>query len=313
MFDRNTNFEASCKIRPIKTFDPHTLLEASCEGQRIYLSPASKLLWFHAYCMENGIAGAVESRFVSGEVLKTTADQTVAGQINTLVKEYWGASVIMNGEVVATAVVSGLFLNGEPYEIDINGQRRFAVIETRKKAIGAALSQAGFGIVDGFDMTENDKARFAAAAPNAQSDSNPAQGQPAGGYVQQYAQPAQQNNAASYTMMQNSFFQGAEAQAAQAPASAHAPASHQVHAPMSVTTPAPAQAQPPFPADPVAAAKQMVWTGRGPLNGMTLGQILSGRGGKRQLEYLINQQRTAENAALQDAARLILENTPTGE
>jgi hypothetical protein len=294
MFEHNTNFELSCRIRPISGFNPADLLEADLETNRIYLSANAKMLWFQQYCAEKQILGKIDTAFISSEVLKEVPDDSVVGKVASPVKEYWDATIFMNGEAVSHATVSGTYLVNDRMERDnASGQ-------LRKKAIGAALSQAGFGSIDSFPMTTKDiQAAQAIAAANGNTPVGPQQG----------FQPAPQTSAPTYNVMQNSFFQ--------APAAPVAPA------PMQNTAPEPffniqaaqanAVANDNTPASPLDAAKQMVWAGRGPLNGMTLGQILSGRGGKRQLEYIANQQRTAENAALLDAAKLILDNLITGK
>lgn len=299
MFEKNIIFEHSCRIRPIQAFHPESLLEVDTNTYRRYLSSEAKQLWFHQYCAEQSLKGRIDAHFVKAEELKDIPDQDVMGGIACLVKEYWNAIVYINGEVVGTAMASGTLV------VNDRAERDQASGQLRKSAISAALTQAGFGVVSGFNMTQSDidqlRAEGVPATPNQPAPATPF-GQQAPAVPMR--QPAQQ------PVMQNSFFD------APAPAAiGTAP-----NAGYSYSSGAPA-VQPPAPMpqtvpqmDPLTAAKQVVWTGGGVAKGKTLGEVLGEAGGVKTIRWIADHTpRTDAARQAKDAAQLILSSLETGK
>lgn len=296
MYDNNPIFEISCLIRPIKAFHPRDLLEANTDNFRLFLTSNTKLMWFHQYCAEQGISGVVNTQFLKSEVLKDVPDSEFAGSVVSPVKEYWTATVIMNGNEVSKATSSGTFL------VNDRTERDSASNQLRKYAIGAALSQAGFGIVDSFDMSTDDIQRIMIAAnPQETPLSQPGA-----------TQPKTDNTPApvpAVSQMQDSFFGMPAVQSTPASAVLQQPTFPSPH-PVSVTTPPPAPQ-----VDPIMLAKQVVWNGSGPMKGLTLGEVLSNPGGVRNIEWIANNYTPKSEAGRQakEAAKLILGSIATGK
>lgn len=290
-FERNTLFGLACNVRPISGFNPESLLENDYESFRRYLTPDGKLLWFHQYCAENGVIGRVDVQFVSSETLKDIPDSEVVGGIASPVKEYWKAGIYMNETEVASAVSSGTFLVNDRVERDA------ASNQLRKSAIGAALSQAGFGIISGFDMSEADRIRVCEAMVNgalakpATVPASVAPPTPAAPTAPVMA-PAFPGMAAPGNPAQGSFFGAPQ--------------------PSPVSSPAPTAPAPQ--ADPLVVAKAVVWNGAGKNKGKTLGQILSEPGGLKNITWIAKDYspRTAEGKQVQEAAALILQSVSAG-
>lgn len=304
MFERNPVFDFASKLRPIKAFDPEILLEADTQSYRRFLTPDAKLLWFYQFCIEQGLTGKVDTQFVSAEDLKDIPSNEFAGGYVHLVKEYWAATVYINGESIATATVSGTFIVNDQQERDT------ASNQLRKSAVGAALSQAGFGVISGFNMTENDIAML----------NIPAQpGAPAPTAIPQMA-PSAPTAPAQPTVVQNSFFGNAAPNPMGPVPTTTAPA-----VPVNQGYPAPPVQMPPAPPvtnappapqsmDPVVAAKQTVWKGSGRFKDKSLGDILSEPGGAKNIAWIANEYvpRTADGHKVKEAAKLVLNSLETG-
>lgn len=284
MFEVNQAFRVSCGLRPIKAFDPAILLEVDPKSMRLFLTSDAKLIWFYQYCLENNIAGAVESHFDKCEELKSIPSSQYEGGEGTVFKEYWTATVFMNGEPVTHATSSETFVVNNPVERDeVSGS-------LRKLSIGAALSQAGFGVLSGIDMSENDKSAWltnqpAPAAPNNGADNTPFTTTPQSAPTQQAADPFFGNQ----TQMQFS-----------------APAQE-------TTPPAAAPVMPSGTAvSPLDAAKAMVWQGGGPMKGMTLGTILGEPNGIMNIKWIATMYAPHSDAgkAIKAAAQTILNAQP---
>lgn len=298
MFEKNIAFEHSCNIRPIKAFHPESLLEVDPNTYRRYLSSEAKQLWFHQYCAEQGMKGRIDAHFVKAEELKDIPDQDVMGGIACLVKEYWNAIVYINGEVVGTAMASGTLV------VNDRAERDQASGQLRKGAISAALSQAGFGVISAFNMTQNDIDRL--RAENTQPNAPAAYNQPAP------AAPIGQQAPAipmGQPVMQNSFFDAPAPAAIGAAPNAGYP--YRPSAP--VIQPATSMPETLPQIDPLTAAKQVVWTGGGVAKGKTLGEVLGEAGGVKTLRWIADH--TPRNDAARqakDAARLILGSLEAG-
>ena len=304
MFEKNPVFEFSCSLRPIKAFHPSMLLEVDKDSLRLYLSADSKMLWFHQFCNEQGISGVVNTRFLSSEVLREVRDEQFVGGVVTPVKEYWEATVLINGNAASVATASETFLVNSYIDRD-----RISYT-LRKRAIGAALSQAGFGVIDGFDMTPNDIQQLgidpATVAARKTANATNVMAQPSSAPVASAPMQGNANNAAT-TVMQDTFFGSA------APAvednTAYAQAGQQP------VQPTPAPAAPNGANDPLALAKQMVWPKGGTLQGKTLGEISSMINGVSKLEWIISHTTTNSDVDRQfhAAAQLVLSSIATGK
>ena len=300
-FEKNLLFENACRIRPISAFHPEILLEINDKEFRRYLTADGKMLWFHWYCLEQGIRGKIETTFLSIEDLGVTNVRMEDGQFceTKVYKEYWKATVYMNDVETGSAISSGTFM------LVNNKERDDASNILRKNAIGAALSQAGFGVISGFDMTANDIAQFCAEAAMQNQQTPPTQS-PMGTAVAPMATtppapPApysQQPNT-----VQDCFFGTAPQMAAipmQQPPIPTQPAAQ----------PAPMQAPPVQQVDPLEAAKAVVWRGTGPQKDKTLGAILGEPGGRKFLQFIANDFNARSDAGriAKDAAALILQS-----
>lgn len=291
-FEKNMAFEHSCRIRPIKGFHPETLLELDLESFRRYLSHDSKLLWFHQYCLEQGHKGTVETEFSTAETLKDIPDSNVQGSFASLVKEYWTATVFINGEEISRAMVSGTFMVNDQKERDT------ASNQLRKSAIGAALSQAGFGVISAFNLTVNEIASLkeALAAQNFADLNQPSVPAPS----QASMNGVNPNPALPFTAP-NPFVNAGNTITG-APVVSPPPAQRTNEPPAAVQE------------DPLEAAKRVVWPGNGPHKGKTLGEILSAVGGAKNIAWLANDYapRSAEGMQAQEAARTILRTLQFG-
>lgn len=307
-FERNILFDNSCRIRPVSAFNLETLLEVDVKAFRRYLTADAKMYWFHWYCLEQGIKGKVETTFLSIEDLGNTNVQMENGQFfeTKVYKEYWNATVYMNDVEISSATSSGTFILMD------NEERDNASNSLRKNAIGAALSQAGFGVISGFDMTANDIAQFCAEAALQNQQIHPVQPPmatpvvaPAVNHTQTTApiQPV-----APTHVVQNSFF-------GNAPSTPAVP-NFDFGQPSNIAIP-PVQnqvVQPQLQVDPLTEAKQMMWQGGGQFKGKTLGQILSERG-VNGISYIVNDYmpRTQEGHQVKAAAKLILDSLQMGK
>ena len=309
MFENNPIFEKSCLIRPIRGFNPEMLLEVDTQSFRRYLTPDAKLLWFTQYCLENGMNGKIDTQFVSSENLGNIPCSTVEGGIATLFKEYWGCTVYINGEAISTAAASGTFVANDPQERD------FASNQLRKSAIGAALSQAGFGVISGFNMTANDITALCAQAAQQPGVTAPGQmPQQANGPAPAPQAPVMPQPAAPQAPAQTSFFGNGMAAPNPFGSFGVAPGATTAPAPVQPAVTAPVQPAPMVQADPVAEAKQLIWNGSGRFKGQTLGQILGETGGVKNLQYIAvdYKPRHPDGQKLQEGAKLILSSLQTG-
>lgn len=311
-FEKNILFENACRIRPISAFHPEILLEINDKEFRRYLTADGKMLWFHWYCLEQGIRGKIETTFLSIEDLGVTNVRMEDGQFceTKVYKEYWKATVYMNDVETGSATSSGTFM------LVNNKERDDASNILRKNAIGAALSQAGFGVISGFDMTANDIAQLCAEAAKQNQQPSPTENAPAAAFV-----PATQTspipNLQQPNTVQDCFF-GSEPQVQfgnQIPQTSTAPQtpSASFTNPASVgSAPAPMPpAQPTQPQiDPLDAAKAVVWGGNGPQKGKSLGQILGEPGGRKFLQFIANDfsPRSDAGRVAKNAAAMILQS-----
>ena len=284
------HIQAVIALRPIQGFNPEMLLKNDCESFRKYWEPDAKLLWFHQYCKENGISGKVDTQYLTTEELKDIPSTEFSGNIASINKEFWTAIVYMNGEVISEATVSGTYVVNDQKERDL------ASNQLRKSAIGAALSQAGFGAYSGFDMNQEEIAQIIAAA-NSNGALLPA-GEPT--TVTPPVSAPKQNPVAP---VQDSFFGASPVTPAPVQAPPAAPA-----APVVVTPPSVAE-------DPLVAAKKLVWNGSGIFKGKMLGEFLGTSQGRQNLEFIANKYapRTEEGRKLQEGARLILSSLELGK
>lgn len=301
--------------------DPLTLITADIKypdnpGDPIkgnyYFTPDAKVLWFLQWCIENNLTPKIVAQFVGSTFLDSVADSSVEGNSANLFQEHWRASVFVNGEMVSEADATGI--------VKLNSweDRKYTSNQTRKYAIGAALSLYGFGAVSTFPMTEeeiNDALKASGnpvpANPNAPVTS-PASAQ----FVQNMAPVMGANPvpAASLAavpvnqghMMQDSFF-GSNILPEAGTAGTIPPA---YRPPMTESQPATAPQ-----VDPLDEAKKLVWPGKGKFAGKTLGEILSAPGAQKNLDYIVNEYnpRNADGQAFKDAAKLILNNCANGK
>ena len=311
-FERNPIFDIACGIRPIKAFHPATLLQPDPDSCRLFLNVDAKVIWFYQYCAENNIQGKIECVFTDSKELKDIASPEYAGGVECVFKEFWTATIYMNGEVVSTATSSGT------YAVNDRKERDDASNTLRKYAISAALMQAGFGTISAFNMSENDKAMLNASGMQCAATPSMAPGSPM--EIQECfygnTQPAPFNPPAA-PVIQDTFFGSAPetqspVQNSQIPvfnaSVAPGPFGNQQAAPNQFQTPPPAPVVPPV--DPIAAAKQLVWVGSGRFKGKTLGEILSDPSGLKNIAYIANDftPRTEEMKQVKEAAKLILEH-----
>lgn len=277
-------FIKSLFTRPVNRLDISTLLESDMESGRKYLSTGSKELWFYVWCQENGVAGAIESELVRTEPAPPIPCAGVEGGYFHYLKEYWEARILINGTIVSKAQASQSICWQDKAERD-NGSSTI-----RQSAIGAALSQAGFGVISSYEMEEAEKAEIL-ARQNEGGDATLPFTIPAG--------EPQQSAPVPPAPAGNPFFP------------AHQTAHVGAGQPVQPQTPPAAPSVPPVVpapvADPLEAAKSVVFNGRGKFSGLTLGQILSGVGGQRNIQWLATtfQPRDADGQKVQEAARVI--------
>lgn len=325
-------------LRPIKAFDPLILittdirlpapdaLDQSVKGS-YWWSPEAKQVWFLTYCQENSLLAQIITEFIGSDMLTPVPDSSVEGQVAHLVREHWRASIIVNGEKVSEADSTG-FVKTNSFE-----DRKYSSNQIRKYAIGAALSQYGFGAISTFSMNEEDireELKRATdnpppAAPqfvqnnaqpvpagqmNVQPNGNPPAHNPMNFGVSGAGQPANPVGATAHQVMQDSFF-GSNNGFVSAPvvtaSATSAPPACQPSVP-------PVQAAP-VQQDPLVEAKAMQWPGKGKFAGKTLGDILSAPGAQKNLEWTVNEwsPRSNEGKAFQAAAKLLLDNLVTGK
>lgn len=306
MFQTNQEFIcAVAKLRPITAFSPLDLIttdiklpetpDQSIKGS-YYWSPDAKQLWFQQYCTEQKLTAKIVTLFLGSEPLNAVADSSVEGNTAQLLQEHWRASILVNGEVVSEADSTGI--------VKLNSweDRKYSSSQTRKYAIGAALSQYGFGAISTFPMTEEEINQVLHAAgnpvPATSGTSGPVAGQPA-----TTAPPVVSTANRPTQMMQDNFF-GNNPIAPPAPA---APTANQLPVVETET--------PPAPQDPLIAAKALMWPGKGKFAGKTLGDILSAPGAQKNLEWTVNDwtPRSEEGKAFQAAAKLVLDSIVNGK
>lgn len=311
-FERNAIFDIACGIRPIKAFHPATLLQPDLNSRRLYLDMTAKTIWFYQYCAENGIQGKIDCAHTETKELKDIASSEFVGGAASINKEFWTATVYMNGEAVSTSTASGT------YVVNDRGERDSASNTLRKYAISAALMQAGFGIVSAFNMTQADIDNLIASGMQVADKPTVLPGSPLEIQECFYGQ----NSAPAFTLptqnapaIQDAFFSNnATANAPTAPAVqdtffGNAPAAPAPVNPAPAPVIAPPAPTPPAPAvDPIAAAKQLTWVGSGRFKGKTLGEILSDPSGMKNIAYIANEftPRSAEAQRVKEAAALIL-------
>lgn len=275
-------FVLSCGLRPIRAFEVSSLLEVyeKNEKRRLFIGSEAKQLWFHQYCAEKGVKGKIDSAFIESTDLQTVPSEEYFGGVAGLRKEYWTATVYMDGEAVATATAS------EAFVINDRNEREIISAKIRNKAIGAALSQAGFGVMDGFDMSPDDIQRLA----NPESTPQEIPGQKSEGNAiptPATATPSPQQ------ILQDTFFNSNPAPKA-----------------TTATATLPTIAPPPTPAiDPLTAAKLVSWQGK------PLGTILGEPNGRKQIKWLASDgfKPREGQEAIKAAAQTIMASLQTGE
>lgn len=326
------------KLRPIQAFDPIILITTDIRLPAIdaqdqspkgsyWWSPEAKQVWFQQYCQEHSLSSQIVTEFIGSEMLTPVPDSSVEGQFAHLVREHWRAIIFVNGEKVSEADSTG-YVKTNSFE-----DRKYSSNQIRKYAIGAALSQYGFGAISTFSMTEEDireelKNATGNPPPTApQFVQNNAQPVPAGQmYVQPAGnppahnpvnfgvsgsgQPANPISVAAPQVMQDSFFGSnngfAPAPVPPTPVASVSPAYQHPVPPVQVA---------PVQQDPLAEAKAMMWPGKGKFAGKTLGDILSAPGAQKNLEWTVNEwtPRSNEGRAFQAAAKLLLDNLINGK
>lgn len=284
-FKINNGFAASCALRPISAFSVPELLEVDPQTMRAYISSATKQLWFHQFCAENGIRGKIVTDFLSSENLAPIPYTGAEGGTAFPVKEFWKATIFLGDEAISSAISSQVYMVHDPQERDS------ASNQLRNAAIGAALSQAGFGVVSSFDLDPEDAQRIQEQMGNQGMSGNTELPFNMPTVTPPVVSPA------APTVAPNSFFGNAN--------NAPAPAAP-VQAPVFQQPAATIQA----PVDPLAAAKQVKWVGKGKYQGLTLGEVLSDVSGVKNIQWIVNQftARTPEQAAVKEAAKVILES-----
>lgn len=292
----NKNFILACNVRPIQAFDPASLLEVDYQRFRAFLSAGSKLTWFYQYCAEQGLTGMVQTRFVSSENLPPIPCTGAEGNVAYLGKEYWEATVYIDEKIISIAQSSQTFM------VHSQSERDGISNNLRKAAIGAALSQAGFGIMSSFELADADK-----AAIMAQMGIDPSALPTAG-----VTPPSTVPPVSAPAPTQDPFFGGNVPQPTAPvvpPVAPVAPQAAPLAAPVVVPTPPAEQV------DPLTAAKNVMWVGSGKYTGQTLGQILSAPEGAKNIRWIAETYKPRSEAAkkMQEAAQLILCSLATGE
>lgn len=291
----NNSFAASCQLRPISAFSVPDLLEVDLQTMRAFISSASKQLWFHQFCAEQGIKGKIVTQFLSADNLPPIPFTGAEGGTAFPVKEYWKATIFMDGAEITSAESSQTFLVHDQVERDS------ASNQLRNAAIGAALSQAGFGVISSFQLCAED----VEAMQKQMGDPNMIPPAPTVTTTSTTAAPA--------PAAPNSFFGNGVTAAPPlfqqtGPAPSNNPPAAPVFTPATNPVSAPVVNQAPL--DPLAAAKATMWHGTGKYQGMTLGDILSGVSGVKNIKWIAETYvpRNSEAAAVQAAARVILES-----
>lgn len=284
-FKINNGFAASCALRPISAFSVPELLEVDPQTMRAYISSATKQLWFHQFCAENGIRGKIVTDFLSSENLAPIPYTGAEGGTAFPVKEFWKATIYLGDEAISSAISSQVYMVHDQQERDS------ASNQLRNAAIGAALSQAGFGVVSSFDLDPEDAQRIQEQMGNQGMSGNTELPFNMPTVTPPVVSPA------APTVAPNSFFGNATNTPAPA-APVQAPVFQQPAATMQA------------PVDPLAAAKQVKWVGKGKYQGLTLGEVLSDVSGVKNIQWIVNQftARTPEQAAVKEAAKVILES-----
>ena len=320
-------------LRPLNAFNPCELIHSDIKfpekpDQPIkgnyYWPPDEQLLWFHTYCQENNVNAKIVTQFLGATPLPSVPDSSVEGQSAQLLQEHWKATILVDGQVVSEGDATG-FVKLNSWE-----DRKYSSNQTRKYAIGAALSQYGFGAKPTFPMEDeeikqalldagipvpdNSPATSGVTAPPAV---NPAKsGSSAPVAVTPSPSTVPQNNT-SPAVMQDSFFGNNGVFSGNADTSAGCDPNALANVPMykpQVTPPASTTVVADD-GDPVALAKQVVWPGKGKFAGKSLGEILSEPGGMKNLAYIVNDYnaRSEDGQKVKAAAKLILDNLATGK
>lgn len=309
MFQTNQDFiRAVANLRPITAFSPLDLItmdikppssdaaDQSIKGS-FYWTPDAKQLWFQQYCTEKKLTAKIVTQFLGSEPLNAVADSCVEGNTAQLLQEHWRASILVNGEVVSEADATGI--------VKLNSweDRKYSSNQTRKYAIGAALSQYGFGAISTFPMTEDEINQELSATGNPTPATSGAPGPITGQPTHTVTPPVEPAANRAPQMMQDNFF-GNNPVAPPTP-----PVSPANQPPVAETAASPA------PQDPLIAAKNLMWPGKGKFAGKTLGDILSAPGAQKNLEWTVNDwnPRSDEGKAFQAAAKLVLDSIATGK
>lgn len=321
-------------LRPIKAFDPCDMIRSDIKfpdkpDQPIkaiyYWPPDEKELWFLTYCQENKLNARIVTQFLGATPLNPVADSSVEGQSAQLLQEHWRATIWVEDQIASEADATGI--------VKLNSweDRKYTSNQTRKFAIGAALSQYGFGAISTFPMEDEDIRQALAEAgipcPGIEpvptgNASDASSGMPP--TANQAANPTTLPTGLPVTppsnppaVMQDSFFGNNGFGNNTNPPANNTPASL-ANIPMyQPQVAAPVQAQhAPVQEDPVAAAKQVIWPGtKGKFANKSLGEILSEPGGMKNLAYIVNEYvpRSEDGHKVKAAAKLILDNIATGK
>lgn len=242
-FEKNKAIRA-CSYDPAANFeyvqDPYGVT-------KVYLAAQYKNLWFHTYCTETGKSGHIESDDYSIMIFEAFGTGLVAAK----------ARVYINGEMAGSGSSGAAFkLNNEDHSMDGAIQTATGGAQSR------ALSNAGFGAISSYEIFEPQKPNGTDLPyefpedPAIVGNGNP---NPAGAYA---------NSGAPAVAPRNPMPGTGNGIKASDNASTVSAGPNQQMAFFGNTAPAPA-------ADPVEAAKNVIWPRSGHYSGKTLGELLA--------------------------------------